>query len=292
LRPLLIVGAAALLAAKLIFACTIACAQTPDSRVVFEVATIKPAPPDDGRNVVHVSGGPGTPDPGQFRALNITLRWLLVSAFPESYRVIGPSWLDDPHYNLVAKVPPGTSKDQFKLMIQNLLEERAALKAHHEKRNFPAFALVVANSGAKLTEADAQAAPPGQGTGQKLDTDGYPLLDRPGLVAYNFLSHGAPVTRLVGRAQPISSLARMLHVPTNAYVIDETGLEGKYDFRLEYAFDSTPTTAPSPGDVASALSPAPSIFTAIKSLGLMLQPTRASLDVLVIDHIDRQLQPN
>lgn len=84
----------------------------------------------------------------------------------------------------------------------------------------------------------------------------------------------------------------MLRTPTHAYVIDQTGLEGKYDFRLEYAFDETPTAAPSQDGSISAPSLAPSIFTAIKSLGLTLQPTRASLDVLVIDHIDKVLQPN
>lgn len=224
--------------------------------------------------MVHVSGGPGTSDPGQFTALNITLRWLLVSGFPESYRVIGPDWLDRAHYDLVGKVPPGTSKDQFKLMIQGLLEERAALKAHHETRVFPAYDLVVAKGGAKLVEAGAQAAPPaGQPSVQKLDADGYPQLDRPGLVAYGFLSHGAPVTRLVGRAQPLSSLADMLHIPTHAYVTDKTGLQGKYDFRLEYASDNAPTAALSQDDSISAPSSAPNIFTAIKSLGLTLQPT-------------------
>lgn len=161
--------------------------------LAFEVASVKPAPPDDGRNMVHVSGGPGTSDPGQFTALNITLRWLLMSAFPESYRVIGPDWLDGAHYDLVAKVPPGTSKEQFKLMIRNLLEERSALKAHHETRAFPAYDLVVAKGGAKLAEAGAQAAPPaGQPSEQKLDADGYPQLDRPGLVAYNFAHTARP----------------------------------------------------------------------------------------------------
>ena len=272
---------------------SVATNRAPETKYAFEVASIKPAPPDDGRNMVHVSGGPGTSDPGQFTALNITLGWLLVSAFPESHRVIGPDWLDGAHYDLVAKVPPGTSKDQFKLMIQNLLEERAALKAHHETREFPAYDLVVAKDGAKLAEASAQTVlPAGQPSEQKLDADGYPQLDRPGLVTYNFFSHGAPVTRLVGKAQPLSSLAHMLSSSTHASVIDQTGLRGKYDFRLEYAFDAAPTTAASQDDSISAPSPAPSIFTAIKSLGLTLQPARAALDVLVIDHIDRVLQPN
>jgi uncharacterized protein (TIGR03435 family) len=108
----------------------------------------------------------------------------------------------------------------------------------------------------------------------------------------NSFSHGAPVARLVGKAQPLSSLVHMLSSSTHAYVIDKTGLQGKYDFRLEYAFDSAPTTAASRDDSISAPSPAPSIFTAIKSLGLTLRPARASLDVLVIDHIDRVLRPN
>lgn len=248
--------------------------------------------------MVTVKGGPGTADPGQFTALNITLRWLLVTAYPGYYRIDGPGWLDSAHYDMVAKVPPGTTKEQFELMIRNLLEERAALKAHREMSEFPTYDLVVAKGGPKLTEAkedpqaQAPAADPVGKQGTKLDADGWPILDRPGILVYNFFSGGAPVSRLVAKDQPISSLAKMLRPATQAQVADKTGLEGKYDFRLEYAFESTPAATPAPDGMSSAAPPGPGIFSAIKSLGLALEPTKTSLDVLVIDHIDRVLKPN
>jgi len=272
--------------------------QSPEITYEFEVVSIKSAPPDDGRNVVTVKGGPGTADPGQFTGLNITLRWLLVTAYPEPYSIVGPDWLDAAKYDMVAKVPPGTTKYQFRLMVRKLLEERLVLKAHHEMREFRTYDLVVAKGGAKLKEATedpkAQAPAVNSSGGQetRLDADGFPQLDRPGILAYHFNSpSGAPVSRMVAKAQPISSLAKMLRSATQAYVTDKTGLEGKYDFRLEYS-DSVLTASSVSDGTPSEPAPNASIFSAIKNLGLVLQQTKTPLDVLVIDHIDRVLKPN
>ena len=56
-------------------------------------------------------------------------------------RLAGPVWLETELYNVVAKLPAGTTKDQYKLMLQNLLEERFGLKLHHETRGVPGYEL-------------------------------------------------------------------------------------------------------------------------------------------------------
>jgi uncharacterized protein (TIGR03435 family) len=74
-------------------------------------------------------------------------------------------------------------------------------------------------------------------------------------------------------------------------VIDQTGLKGRFDFHLQWTpaetqFASTggPGTPPKPPEGADA----PDLFTAIQQqLGLKLESTRAQIDVLVIDKVEK-----
>jgi len=254
--------------------CASALAQT------FEVASVKPAPPDDGRGMSEVHGGPGSSDPGQVTYRNITLMNLLARAYPDSYKIEGPGWLDsDPRFDIVAKIPPNTTPDQFVLMIRNLLIERFGLKAHHETKEFAAYDLVIAKGGLKMKETvdhpDAASGPP------KLDANGFPQLTRPGMTTSNTFSNGVPVARLTAVAQPMWRLLGMLRAVAQKPIIDKTGLTGKYDFTLEYAPGGAMPTS------SDAEPGAPPITYAIRSLGVDLQDTKTTLDVLVVDRVEK-----
>jgi len=81
--------------------------------------------------------------------------------------------------------------------------------------------------------------------------------------------------------RPLSSLATTLTVVVGAPVIDRTGLDGKFDYSLEWMPD------PSPTDGAAAL-PLAGLFTALQEqLGLKLEPGRGPVDVLVVDAVER-----
>jgi uncharacterized protein (TIGR03435 family) len=71
-------------------------------------------------------------------------------------------------------------------------------------------------------------------------------------------------------------------------VLDKTGLSGHYDLQLTFASDNN-AREPAPVDVATAAIPeGPSIFVAVQEqLGLRLDPQRAWLGVLVVDHIEK-----
>src|SRR5262249_3697028 len=131
-------------------------AQTGNLQPSFEVASIKPAAPpsDPHRIMVGMRGGPGTPDPGQISYFNVTLRNVLMTAYDvKDYQISGPGWLGSERYDIIAKVPPGTTKEQLRLMLQNLLAERFQVSLHHESKELPMFALVVAKGGPKMKEA-------------------------------------------------------------------------------------------------------------------------------------------
>src|SRR5258708_3622766 len=115
----------------------------------FEVASIKPAPPPDGRGMrMGHTGGRGTPDPGIWSVENWNLRSLVTSAYGcEWYQVTVPAWATDLRFNIEAKVPAGATKEDLKVMIQGLLEERFKLEFHREKKEMATYDLVVAKNG-------------------------------------------------------------------------------------------------------------------------------------------------
>ena len=130
----------------------------------FEVASVKvaeqPKPDAQGRLFMFrgCSGGllPRSTDPGTLTCNNMPLRQLLVTAYGlKNYQVEGPSWLDTDGYDIVAKVPAGTSKEQFSLMLQSLLAERFKVSVHRETRNMQVYVLSIGKGGPKVKEVDA-----------------------------------------------------------------------------------------------------------------------------------------
>jgi uncharacterized protein (TIGR03435 family) len=139
------------------------------------------------------------------------------------------------------------------------------LKVHHETKELPIFALVVAKGGLKMQE------------GKTGDTysKGLKGIDGKGMGAGSYMVGNGKMT-----AQGISmeSLAAQLTQEVGHIVQDQTGLKGIYDFTLRYSDDMA----------AKADSSVPSIYTALQEqLGLKLEPTKGPVDVIVIDHVER-----
>jgi len=274
--------------------------------LTFEVASVKPAaPPQPGGPVFFGSrGGPGTPDPGQITS-SIDLKNLLMTAYAvKNYQVNGPGWLDTERYDIVAKVPEGATTEQVNVMGQNLLKERFGLVLHHESKEFQVSELVVAKGGSKLKETtlDPNAPPPPLPSGPppptKLDKNGVPEMNRPGLMMMiqPNAAGGGPVGRMVARAQPISGLAGILGNQLDGPVLDKTGLTGKYDFNLEYMPDLSRMPPPPPGFAGpapgapstEASEPGSNLAAALEQqLGLRLVSNKAKLDVVVVDKAEK-----
>jgi uncharacterized protein (TIGR03435 family) len=246
-----------------------------------------------------ITGGPGTKDPGQITYSRVTLQLLIREAYAVQFdQISGPNWIDNEGYTIVAKVPPGATKEQVGVMLQNLLANRFKLTLHRQKKRFPVYALVVAETGQKLKEsADANAVPLRPGYIPKVDRDGFPQLPTGtrgtagnplnGIMHYTF------------RGQSISDLVLLLTSSFGAVtgsntwapgrLVDQTGLTGRYDFTLAYAGTGQIGGALSPPDLfADQGVSGPSLTEALeKQLGLKLKKTNAELDVLVIDHAER-----
>ena len=149
----------------IIFTSCAAFGQAAAESPTFEVASVKPAEPPAGMGMMRVMmrGGPGSADPGQITYSNVSLKNVLTIAYAvKGYQINGPKWLDSERFDIVAKIAKGATKEQFQLMLQNLLAERFKLTLHHETKELPMYALVVGKGGPKLKESveeDTAAAP-------------------------------------------------------------------------------------------------------------------------------------
>lgn len=264
----------------------------------YEVATIKPSSEEEGRIRMMV-----TPDGAEFNGVQVQI--LLQQAFGvERDRIIGgPDWARSKRFDISAKVAPEDAPKLDKLkrqergaMILPLLEERFALKYHHESRELPTYSLVIAKGGPKLKESTAPAPPPpgspaaSSGPATPDGRAGAPPRERPGGPGMMRMSPGGIEAN--GGGMPF--LAHALSALVGRSVDDKTGLTGNYDFSLKWTPDqgSTPMVGPAgggppPQNDASVDPNGPTLFTALEEqLGLKLQSEKSKVDVIVIDHID------
>jgi uncharacterized protein (TIGR03435 family) len=283
----------------------------------FEVASVKPAPPPtDGRLMIMMRGGPGdSTDPGRVNWTNVSLRDILRAAYDlRDYQIAGPDWLNSTRFNIEAKLPPTTSKQQFAEMWQTLLKERFAMTVHREKRDLPAYALVVAKGGSKLPEAvdDPPATAGGGGPGGPSPRvsggaggGGLPGGPRGGGPMRNGMMMMRGMGHLEAKGIPLSQFVDMLSRQLSLPVEDQTGLNGKYDLKLDYTPDEStngsamrmgmpmPMPMPRPegggeGRGPNADDSGVSLFTAVQTqLGLKLEAKKLPLDMLVVDRAEK-----
>jgi uncharacterized protein (TIGR03435 family) len=285
--------------------------QTADSSMTFEVASIKQSPPPDGRGMrVGCPGGPGSKDPGRITCTNINVASLVQMAYGVAhYQLAGVSISDPDRYEITAKVPEGATKDQVKVMWQNLLKERFKLTFHREKKDAQVFELVVAKGGPKMQESVETPPPPPSDAGGpsaqppkpdgmpkfKLDKDGFPELpagNGPSMIMMNGKA------RWRAQKSTTESLASMLASQLAQPVNDATGLKGKYDFTLSWVTEgfsggrgAALASQPDGGSPLAGLpetEAGPTLMSALQSqLGLALEKKKGSIEMLVVDHTEK-----
>jgi len=257
----------------------LACAQAQ----TFEVASIKPsAPADGGRMRVSSRGGPGTKDPGLYTCENYPLPALIRDAFDlKEYQLSGPDWMQSARFMVSAKIPEGTTREQFLLMKQNLLVERFKLAYHREKKEMQSYELVVAKGGPKMKESSGPLDPderPARMTERKTDAEGFPVLPAGRVPMMMMLAGGRASARYVAENMEhfATSVSMLVHKP----VADATGLPGKYDFTLNWISEGA---GPSAVDETG-----PTLFRALpEQLGLRLEAKKGMVEILVVDHVEK-----
>jgi uncharacterized protein (TIGR03435 family) len=298
----------------MVFTCCLVYGQAVDKPLTFDAASVKPAPPltPDGQGrmlLPRPSGGPGTQDPGRIHYPYMTLRNLLTTAYDiKTFQIVGPGLLDTERFDITATMPPDTTKEQFRAMLQNLLAERFKMTIHRETKELPMYSLVVAKNGPKMKESTDAAPvndgdpplPPPLPAQPKIGPDGFPALEVPaGAPIIIFMMPGR--ARMFGRQKTMQELAERLTGLMSRPVTDATALKAKYDFTLTYSPEGMnglmgpmpppPGGAGAGGPPVAGLSeaePLPDVFGAVQAqLGLRLEPKKGPIELIVIDHVEK-----
>lgn len=228
-------------------------AQQTANRLTFEVASIRPSPPDEVGVFFRPLGG------GGLRVTGATLKNLIFYAYGVREFLVsgGPGWVETERFDIEGRAgssppEPAPPKDEQRERIErlrNLLVDRFQLAFHRETREQPVYALVTAKSGPKVHES--------------AETNSRIRMNR---------------GTITGHAIGIGLLAVNLSNALERLVIDKTGLTGKYDFELKWAPEAAPPPDADP----------PSLFTALsEQLGLRLESQKAPVEIFVIDAVEK-----
>jgi uncharacterized protein (TIGR03435 family) len=248
----------------------------------FEVATVKPNSDQQPGLRIQLSVA-------HFAVTHGTLRDLIKFAYgiKSDDQMVGvPGWMTSEYFDIQAKASEADiarfDKLGFeeklvmpKLMLQSLFQERFQLKAHVETRDLPVYALVLAGGGPKMTAVEMSPFPP-------------PGTPAPPGAHLPSIRQSAP-NQYTASAWSMDQTAEWLGFfdeISSRPVANETGLKGVYNFVLNGVSQRFPASVNLNGQ--SAQDPAISIFAALPDqLGLKLEPRKAPVEVLVIDHVEQ-----
>ena len=225
----------------------------------FDVGNILPHAPDDTRFGVKM------PSAGRFSATGVVAKLVIMVAYDvqETQIVGGPDWLATDKWDITAKSDDGLEHgpEETRGMLRNMLHERFSLRVHPETEQLPAYVLTIAKGGPKFAARHD---------------------DRPTNVRVT--SHSINL-----ESGKLTRMTQLLSGALGRPVIDRTGLDGVYDFSLQW--DDAPVRE---GGVPGLDLPAEpgndhgSIFTALQDqLGLRLESQRVPVAVIVVDRIEK-----
>jgi uncharacterized protein (TIGR03435 family) len=234
--------------------------------------------------------------PNGFFAANISLEKIIQEAYGiQANQIVGgPDWIKSAAYDVNVKIedsetstseadtpgPPDTK--QSRQVLRSILAERFKLTVHNETKNLSSYVLVVAEDGSKLqpsqaTDSTFHATAPKSmlmGSSMRMKVD------------------GGQARALEARGIPTADFASLLSRQLGQIVVDKTALPGKYDFTLKWTAEPSATPENSTESADAAGDSSSPLFAAIHDqLGLKLEPQKAPLPVLVIDHAERLAEP-
>jgi uncharacterized protein (TIGR03435 family) len=241
--------------------------QSADSKPTFESADVHTVAVSRlGTNM-----GGGTLRGGRYDVRSATMVDLIRLAYGvDDDRILGgPGWLENDHFDVLAKAPAGATAASAKLMLQSLLADRFGLVVRHDSKPVSVFALTPGKGSHKMKTAEA-------GSGCQGVPQGPPA---PGTV---------PRGTIVCKGVSMDEFAEFIRQAASAYltreVVNETKLDGKFDFELSW----TPR-----GALAQAGNDGITVFEAVdKQIGLKIEEKKMSMPVLVVEKANQKPTAN
>lgn len=242
------------------------------SQARYEVVSIRPAAP--GQMNSGFSDGPQ----GGMRARNVTAQQALAFAYNvQDYQILGaPGWARSERFEISftpdrSEIAPGERTPAAELdgwlnrhrqRMQAVLRDRFEAAVREETRELPAYVLTVLRNGHKLSR------PAHPDRTQSMNVNGG--------------------RQIVATTATMKSLAQMLAMTLGRPVRDETGLDGTYDFQMEWEPDPSMPLSSAAARAGEGVAGGPSLFTALtEKLGLRLESRKSPVMVLVVDRLER-----
>jgi uncharacterized protein (TIGR03435 family) len=226
-----------------------------DAHPSFAAVTIKPHDPNYPRRQSWGFAG------DRVSIQNQTIASMMMYAYSINPHQLAhlPSWAESAAFDVegVTDTPGQPDLHQQQEIVQKLLADRFGLKFHRELRPLNVYAIQIAKGGPKLTPTARPNAEPTQ----------------------RGVQQGAALCNKMGSVGMANFVQLMQFIIPDRPLVDQTGLSGRYDINLCYTPDELQNTD---------LNAPPGLFTSIQDqLGLKLVPTKAPIEVFVIDHVEQ-----
>ncbi len=249
----------------------------------FEVASVKPSsepkPLPGGARSAGLPPVEQTNDHGAVHYLHVTMEGLVMRAYElMPADISAPGWMADTYYDVEAKAPAGTPYGQVPAMLRSLLAERFRMRVHWDSRQENGYSMTVGKVGLKVKKA--------------MHADGTPITEADmeqgrGGPSSSFTSNADGTVRFKIRAT-MESFAKALRVDLQHAVVNNTGVNGMYDIEFMCSKSSLPGFPRFPqGGESGEVTPAPSVFTALRDIGLDLTPQKVTVKRLVVDSAEK-----
>ena len=276
-------------------------------KMSFDVASIKQNKYGDspaGRTTTNVgfdAGDDYRPTGGLLRASSWPVAVFISFAYkltPSQANLLQPrlpKWAATDRFDIEAHAAGNPSKDQMRLMMQSLLADRFKLAIHFETRQLPVFAVVLVKPGKTGPQiqpysdgppCDLVAPPstPNSSPNQPIKDPGWFLpcgnLGAMFIAGRVHIGERNMTMSQIAGALPVISMGTL-----DRPVVDQTGLTGNFDLRIEF---TPPANRPqTPGSTFQPDDAGPTFLEALKEqLGLKLESQTGPVNVLVLDHIE------
>jgi len=268
----------------------------PAEPLAFEVTSVKPNNSEDMRGIRTQAVGT------RYSATNLPLGLLVVNAYNlpfQSMRLKGLlEWAFRERFDIDARaaadvlpddLAANQRKDRMHALLQSLLADRFKLAIHRETKEMPFYALVVGKNGPRMPRAAIE---------EKDCVEDPAAADIP---CHRFM--GGQGRGLHGQAVSMQDLVQFIENWTDKPVLDKTTLLGLFSIESEGwvsmrqappppAPSTSPSTAPvivrpPSGDGDPSDPTRPTLFMVLAKLGLELKVQKGSIDIFVVDHIER-----
>ena len=315
--------------AVILIAAGAAFGQTAASNPTFDVASVRPSPePDRAKMMADLQAGKrpesARVDGSRATYTYMSLKELVALAYKlRVYQVSGPDWMVTDRFDVVAKLPDGASKDDAPDMLRALLVERFKLTAHRDMPEQPVLALVAGKGGFKLKEATAKPEPldenaplqPGESKADSTDGPMRLMRNPDGSTTYNMGLRGTFKLKFDGETRSLHMEATSITMKgfagmmtslgggSGRQVVDMTGLTGNYQVAIDFGLMDLLSSlrdqgidVPTGGGGGRGMPSDPgggaTVSDALDKLGLKLEKSRAKVDRLIVDHVEKMPTEN